>query len=89
LYFARFFSVHNVSPSSNQDGLHRIQVIQRNQEVFGRTLSVLGRGGALHVISTIKSALGEETQDRRHGAIGNRSITLRNATNLVTLPDVG
>jgi hypothetical protein len=31
-------SVHNVSPSSNQDGLHRIQVIQRNQEVFGRTL---------------------------------------------------
>ena len=38
MYFARFFSVHNVSPSSNQDGLHRIQVIQRNQEVFGRTL---------------------------------------------------
>jgi hypothetical protein len=27
-----------VSPSSNQDGLHRIQVIQRTQEVFGRTL---------------------------------------------------
>jgi hypothetical protein len=50
---------------------------------------VLARGGALHVISTIKSALGEETQDRRHGAIGNRSITLRNVTNLVTLPDVG
>jgi hypothetical protein len=31
-------SVHNVSPSSNQDGLHRIQMIQRTQEVFGRTL---------------------------------------------------
>src|ERR1700693_6361513 len=37
-YFARFLSVHNVSPSSNQDGLHRIQGIERNQEVLGRTL---------------------------------------------------
>src|SRR6516225_3514491 len=27
------------APPSNQDGLHRIQVIQRTQEVFGRTLS--------------------------------------------------
>src|SRR6516164_4525974 len=26
------------APPSNQDGLHRIQVIQRTQEVFGRTL---------------------------------------------------
>ena len=32
-------SVHNGSPSSNQDGLHRVQVIQRTQEVFGRTLN--------------------------------------------------
>jgi len=31
------------APPSNQDGLHRIQVIQRTQEVFGRTLkNVLG-----------------------------------------------
>src|SRR5262249_2822577 len=28
------------APPSNQDGLHRIQVIQRTQEVFGRTLRV-------------------------------------------------
>jgi hypothetical protein len=34
-------SVHNVSHSSNQDGLHRIQVIQRNQEVFGRALTAV------------------------------------------------
>src|SRR6516164_5264676 len=27
------------APPSNQDGLHRIQVIQRTQEVFGRTLT--------------------------------------------------
>src|SRR6516165_9174658 len=26
------------APPSNQDGLHRIQMIQRTQEVFGRTL---------------------------------------------------
>jgi hypothetical protein len=25
-------------PPSNQEGVHRIQVIRRNQEVFGRTL---------------------------------------------------
>ncbi len=34
-------------------------------------LSVLARDGALHVIGTIKSALGEETQDPWHGAIGD------------------
>jgi hypothetical protein len=37
LYFARFLSVHTEAPS-NQEGIHRIQVIQRNQELFGRTL---------------------------------------------------
>src|SRR5215471_17445350 len=31
------------APPSNQDGLHRIQVIQRTQEVFGRTLKVINR----------------------------------------------
>src|SRR5262249_53938150 len=33
------------APSSNQDGLHRIQVIQRTQEVFGRTLRNQGATG--------------------------------------------
>src|SRR6516165_5443824 len=32
------------APPSNQDGLHRIQVIQRTQEVFGRTLRAPGIG---------------------------------------------
>src|SRR5271169_1653562 len=38
LYFARFLSVHNGGPSSNQAGLYRIQVILKNQEAAGRTL---------------------------------------------------
>src|SRR5271169_5498912 len=38
LYFARFLSVHNGGPSSNQGGLYRIQVILKNQEAAGRTL---------------------------------------------------
>jgi hypothetical protein len=41
LYFARFLSVHTGGPPriKNQEGVHRIKVIRRNQEVSGRTLS--------------------------------------------------
>jgi hypothetical protein len=35
-------------PPSNQEGIHRIQVIQQNQELSGRTLSDLQRWIAEH-----------------------------------------
>jgi hypothetical protein len=47
-------SVHNVTASSNQDGPYRIQVIQRNQELFGRTLSQYTRH--LEVIDPLAKA---------------------------------
>jgi integrase len=50
-------SVHNVTASSNQDGPYRIQVIQRNQELFGRTLRIPDTKTGARVIPLSSHAL--------------------------------
>src|SRR6516165_1097225 len=50
------------APPSNQDGLHRIQVIQRTQEVFGRTLSHRVRVGVPRTSVRVRSSIGSHIE---------------------------